>query len=379
MGRIYKNGINYSGGIVPSSDAGVYINNLYLSNVNSDVATYKTLSYEIDAVETEMSLTLNASQGEQLGGVYLYPVGIGVTNIDAGVWSSDFTAKVSSTAGGSTSARVECFLRHTNGTETVLFTKTSEPITATEYTLVTTQSIRQVFTTDISDRIGFKIYATTTRPQDTTISYIVGDGRGSHFSIPLPLRHSQLRAKDEETAYQHITSTQKTEMLNPTFTEATTLANVNSGESNATLWGKVKKMFSFIGTTTLTTTAQTITTAINELKNSIGNTAIQVNNLTSVGSNNYTQSYTITKAGYYILVSAIRCIGGTPVLPNQISVYATDSNSGDFIGGTAYISQYSWNTITTVEYLSVGTHVRTFKTGTSFTSVEIRSIIKLIP
>lgn len=269
MGRIYKNGINYSGGIVPSSDAGVYINNLYLSNVNSDVATYKTLSYEIDAVETEMSLTLNASQGEQLGGVYLYPAGIGVTNIDAGVWSSDFTAKVSSTVGGSTSARVECFLRHTNGTETVLFTKTSEPITATEYTLVTTQSIRQVFTTDISDRIGFKIYATTTRPQDTTISYIVGDGRGSHFSTPLPLRHSQLRAKDEETAYQHITSAQKTEMLNPVFTEATAVANIVSGESNTTLWGKVKKMFSFIGTTTLTTTAQTITTAINELNTNL--------------------------------------------------------------------------------------------------------------
>jgi len=52
---------------------------------------------------------------------------------------------------------------------------------------------------------------------------------------------------------------------NPTFTEATTLANINSGESGSTLWGKVMKMFSFIGTTTLTTTAQTITTAINEL------------------------------------------------------------------------------------------------------------------
>ena len=55
------------------------------------------------------------------------------------------------------------------------------------------------------------------------------------------------------------------ELAKPTFTEATTLANIVSGESQATLWGKVKKMFSFIGTTTLTTTAQTITTAINEL------------------------------------------------------------------------------------------------------------------
>lgn len=53
------------------------------------------------------------------------------------------------------------------------------------------------------------------------------------------------------------------------FTEATTLANIVSGESNTTLWGKVKKMFSFIGTTTLTTTAQTITTAINELNTNL--------------------------------------------------------------------------------------------------------------
>ena len=55
------------------------------------------------------------------------------------------------------------------------------------------------------------------------------------------------------------------ELAKPTFTEAVTLANVNSGESGSVLWGKVKKMFNFIGTTTLTTTAQTITTAINEL------------------------------------------------------------------------------------------------------------------
>ena len=54
-----------------------------------------------------------------------------------------------------------------------------------------------------------------------------------------------------------------------TFTEAVTLANVVSGESQATLWGKIKKFFSFIGTTTLTTTAQTITTAINELNTNL--------------------------------------------------------------------------------------------------------------
>lgn len=51
-----------------------------------------------------------------------------------------------------------------------------------------------------------------------------------------------------------------------TITEATTLANIASGESKLAMLGKIKKFFTFIGTTTLTTTAQTVTGAINELK-----------------------------------------------------------------------------------------------------------------
>ena len=50
-----------------------------------------------------------------------------------------------------------------------------------------------------------------------------------------------------------------------TFTEAGTLANINSAETHATLFGKIKKFFSFVGTTTLTTTAQTISAATNEI------------------------------------------------------------------------------------------------------------------
>ena len=52
---------------------------------------------------------------------------------------------------------------------------------------------------------------------------------------------------------------------NPVYTEASTLANLVSGELLTVAFGKIKKFFSFIGTTTLTTTAQTVTTAINEL------------------------------------------------------------------------------------------------------------------
>lgn len=51
-----------------------------------------------------------------------------------------------------------------------------------------------------------------------------------------------------------------------TFTQATTLANIVTGETHATLFGKIKKFFTFIGTTALTTTSQTVTGAVNELK-----------------------------------------------------------------------------------------------------------------
>ena len=281
MGRIYKNGINYSGGVVPNSNSGFYSNNVYLSNTASDVSTYKILSYVSDSVEIEKSLTINSSQGEQLCEVYLYPTSIGISTIDSGMWTTNFTTKISSTAGGSTTMRFECFVRHIDNSETVLFTETSIPITSVAYASLISEVSRQVYTVTTTDRLGFKVYVTTTRSQDTTLSYIIGNGRASLFTMPLPLRHSQLRNKNEESNYQHITTAEKTDLKNPTFTEATTLANINSGESASTLWGKVKKMFSFIGTTALTTTATTITTAINELAKPTFTTASTLANIAS--------------------------------------------------------------------------------------------------
>ena len=54
------------------------------------------------------------------------------------------------------------------------------------------------------------------------------------------------------------------------FIEATTLANIATTETHATMFGKIKKFFTFIGTTALQTTAQTISGAIGELRTIIG-------------------------------------------------------------------------------------------------------------
>ena len=77
------------------------------------------------------------------------------------------------------------------------------------------------------------------------------------------------------------------EVNSPTFTEASTLTNVNSGENKGTLWGKVKKFFTFIGTTVLTTTATTISSAINELVTSI---AAKINNANIANNTTTTES-----------------------------------------------------------------------------------------
>ena len=69
-----------------------------------------------------------------------------------------------------------------------------------------------------------------------------------------------------------------------TFTEAVTLANIASTESHATLFGKIKKFFSFIGTTTLITTAQTISGAINELVTAMSTQTATLSTPTNVSS-----------------------------------------------------------------------------------------------
>lgn len=192
---------------IPTGSVG-YASNLYLSTIDSDVPSYGTLTYIADLSETEVPVTITAAQGEVLAKSYLYPSPIATSLIPAGLWKSSFTCKLSSLT-GTTTARVECFLRHIDNTETVLFSKSSEDLPSTEYITILTETTRGSFSVEPTDRIGFRIFATTSRTVATTITFIVGDGRGAYFSVPIPLRHSQLRDKNEESEYQHISLTQK--------------------------------------------------------------------------------------------------------------------------------------------------------------------------
>lgn len=227
----YLNGNGEFSDIVVSSSG--YINNIYLSNVNSDVNTYKTLSYAIDLTEFEKSTTVSSGGGEVLSGVYLYPSAIGIDTINSGAWSIDINAKVSSISGGSTVLRYEFFVRRADNTEVVLFSEASAPIKSTiDYELSISTVSNQVFSILATDRLGIRIYASTTRVSSTIVSYIIGGGRGSYFTIPLALRHSQLREKNEEENFQHITTAQKIVLGNTSGT--------NTGdETNSTILSKI--------------------------------------------------------------------------------------------------------------------------------------------
>ena len=65
----------------------------------------------------------------------------------------------------------------------------------------------KVFNVELTDRMGIRIKAKTTHNQDITITYTVGDGYGAWLNNPNKIRHSQLRALNEDTSYQHIDST----------------------------------------------------------------------------------------------------------------------------------------------------------------------------
>ena len=191
--------------------SGGYAANLYLTTVDStDVAGYEQVSYINDVAETTISQTVNAS--EELMVAYLFEQAIATTTIDSGAWRMSLFGAIDAAAGDSW-FKFEVFVRHTDTTETVLFSQYSATIENRVgyegYQRITIESVQPLFTVLSTDRLGIKIYAKTTATGDRTLSYVVGDGNASYINTPLALRHNQLRGLNDDTNYLHVTSTEK--------------------------------------------------------------------------------------------------------------------------------------------------------------------------
>ena len=200
----YLNGNKQWTGVV--SGSGGYAANVYMTNTTSTiVGTYKQSGPTNAATQTEVSAVAN--NNEVLMATYLFESALGITTIDPGVWLTCMHMKVSA---GTGRVKFEVFKRATGGTETTLFSAYSADITNTSYQIARFETIQSAFTTDATDRLGHRIYACNSTTGDITVSYLVGEGDAAYINTPLALRHSQLRGKNDESTYLHITSTEKT-------------------------------------------------------------------------------------------------------------------------------------------------------------------------
>jgi len=205
--------------VAVSVGGGGVASNLYYTTINSDISGYKKISYTPEATETILETTV--TNQEILARTYLFDDPIEVSIIDSGVWISNYTARVSN-ATGVTQFKIEPFVRHSNGTETVLFSSYSREINNTAFETTRDESVQPSHIVDPTDRLGVRIYVKTTSGAAITVYSIAGDGNASYISTPLSLRHAQTRDKNGEAEFQHMTAAEKTNLNNQ--------SGVNSGD-----------------------------------------------------------------------------------------------------------------------------------------------------
>jgi len=204
-----------------SIGAGGFAGNLYFTTENSDVVGYKKISYVLE--DTESIMTSTITNEEVLARVYLFDNPIETTVIDAGVWVVNYRVKVSGSQ-GVTQLKFEAFVRHTDSTETTLFSDYSPELNNTEFATIRSESNQPVHEVLATDRLGVRIYVKTTANNAITISTVLGDGDGSYFTTPLRIRHNQLRNLNEDPNYQHITTLEKAQIAGYVHTQNTSSA-----------------------------------------------------------------------------------------------------------------------------------------------------------
>jgi len=187
---------------------GGYANNLYLDPTPSDVPTYETLTYIPASTATEHEHTVKSSEGEKLIHTYLYPSAVVVDLIPSGLWSFNFWGRVSSAA-GITQLGVTYFARHTDNSESDLFTLWSNEINNIVNDWIKFEITNPAFGILTTDRMGVRVKIKTTSVTDKTIYTTVGDGYGAFLNNPNKIRHSQLRALNEDVNFLHVTSIEK--------------------------------------------------------------------------------------------------------------------------------------------------------------------------
>ena len=206
--------------------SGGYAANVYLTNlVSTTNGSYKQLRYTPDVAE--VILTGVANNNEVLVYSSIFDGDVKATGIPSGEWGFHFHRSVDNTA-QETKLRFEVFKRSAVGVETVLFSTSSKDINDVTFVREDLLVTQPTYNVDTTDRIGLKVYASTTRTSNTTVSFKIGDGEAAFINTPLQIRHNQLRARDEADSHPISAITGLQDALDDIGTYAEFVAAYNS-------------------------------------------------------------------------------------------------------------------------------------------------------
>lgn len=192
--------------VTMATATGGFASNLYFSNADSDIVGYKTLSYTFTDTPIEVSTPVIVGDGDKLVASYLYGSGVATDIYPGGQWAFNMYVKIAAVV-GTTNIGFRYFKYSTGGVKTFVFDSIlwSDPITNTAYAYKTTGAIKGSFALDPTDRMGCDIYVKTSASSERTVTFVLGDGNASYLNNPNAIRHSLLRDKNGEAAFQHVT------------------------------------------------------------------------------------------------------------------------------------------------------------------------------
>ncbi len=209
--------------------SGGYASNVYPTTlISTFYSGYSQASYINDTGTTEVIISGNSASGIVTGRTYIHDAPLDLSIVDAGIWTINFYLKIDDT-NADTKIGWEILTRSTGGTETSHFIVWSPTIENTTYEILRMEYISPEFIVNPSDHMALRIYFQTTRGTNVNVTYQIGDGYGSYLNTPLNMKHSQLRGKNDEELYQHITNTQLG-ILTGVTSNVTSLSTVISNE-----------------------------------------------------------------------------------------------------------------------------------------------------
>jgi hypothetical protein len=191
------NGTNWSA--VPASSTVVVGQNYSFSNTSSDISTYDQLLD--NATGSQNTLTAaSSSSSKVLIKAFATPVANpNVDFIDAGLWVFNFYAYASLTGAFTTVLIFDVYTRTSGGSETLLFSATSQNIQVTSAQLYTLMYNYQSGTAiPNTDRIVIKVSAQSSNAVSTTVSFVF-DGTTMASLVQTPITGSALQLGGDVT------------------------------------------------------------------------------------------------------------------------------------------------------------------------------------